>query len=342
MRFHKTIAILVLLAAAIIAAWAGWHYYGRSRHRTEETARAQRYPPVAGIRNVVLVSIDTCRADRLSCYGYGRLSTPNIDAVAREGVLFRQALAPVPMTLPSHSSMMTGAYPPVHGVRTNDGYRLGSSNVTLAKVLQAAGFDTAAFVGGFPLDARFGLGQGFQTYDGRFDKEGGEHDRRSAEEVTRRGLAWLESHQKQTDKKPFFLFLHYYDAHWPYQPPPPFDKAFADDPYAGGIAYVDSWIGRVIGRLRELGLYDNTLLVIVGDHGESLGEHNERTHCFFAYQATLRVPLVIRVPGWSYEQRAVSNEPSSKLIAQSSSLKAQSSKLIAQTAGQKAFRSNRR
>jgi arylsulfatase A-like enzyme/Tfp pilus assembly protein PilF len=285
----------------LVAAWAVWHFAG-GRRGTDGTSKpehwvASRFPPVAGIRNVILISIDTCRADRLSCYGYPRQTTPNIDALVRDAALFKQVIAPVPMTLPSHSSTMTGTYPPVHGVRTNDGYRLAASNVTLARILRDGGYSTAAFVGGFPLDARFGLDQGFETYDGHFDKEGGKHDRRSAEEVTRQGLAWLDGYKEEAAKKPFFLFLHYYDAHSPYQPPPPFDKTFADDPYAGGIAYIDSWIGRVIARLRELNLYESTLLIIAGDHGESLGEHGERTHAFYAYQSTLRVPLVIRAPG---------------------------------------------
>ena len=301
------LSLFAVFVTALGVAWGIWHYgggghggRGTAGHGGPAEGGGRKYPPVAAVRNVLLISIDTCRADRLSCYGYPRASTPNIDAVARDGVLFRQALTPVPMTLPSHSSTFTGTYPPTHGVRTNDGYHLAPSspdgqagNVTLAKVLQAAGIQTAAFVGGFPLDARFGLDQGFETYDGRFAAEGRAHDRRTAEEVTRRGLAWLDAHSQ----KPFFLFQHYYDAHSPYQPPPPFDKTFADDPYAGGIAYIDSWIGRVVDHLRARGLYDNTLIIIVGDHGESLGEHGERTHSFFVYQATLRVPLVIRAPG---------------------------------------------
>ena len=299
---RRRLVVLAALTATIVAVWAVWHF--AASHSSERGKGVEptvsRYPAVTDIRNVVLISIDTCRADRLSCYGYGRKSTPNIDAVARDGVLFQQALVSVPMTLPSHSSMMTGAYPPTHGVRANDGYHLlplssdgQAGNVTLAKILHNAGFQTAAFVGGFPLDARFGLDQGFETYDGRFDKEGGKRDRRTAEEVTARGLAWLDGH----DKAPFFLFLHYYDAHHPYHPPAPFDKTFADDPYAGGIAYVDSSIGRVIDRLRARGLYDNTLLIIVGDHGEALGEHGEQTHSFYVYQSTLHVPLIIRAPG---------------------------------------------
>jgi arylsulfatase A-like enzyme/Tfp pilus assembly protein PilF len=323
-----SIFLLTLLVATISAGLTIWYFTVRPPAGTEIIAPGvparSPYPRVPSIQNVVLISIDTCRADRLSCYGYPRPSTPNIDAVAREAVLFKQAIAPVPMTLPSHSSIMTGTYPPVHGVRGNDGYRLAplspdgqAGNVTLAKILRDAGYQTAAFVAGFPLDARFGLNQGFQTYDGQFGEEGSSHDRRSAEEVNRLGLAWLEAREKEPADpplvplspgvidtsgqhrvpRPFFLFLHYYDAHAPYQPPPPFDKIFADDPYAGGIAHVDAAIGQVIGRLRALGLYDNTLVIIVGDHGESLGEHGESTHSFFVYQSTLRVPLVIRAPG---------------------------------------------
>ena len=154
---------------------------------------------------------------------------------------------------------------------------------------------TAAFVGAFPLDARFGLNQGFDTYDGRFSEEGkkrGFFGRRTGEEVNRPALAWLEDHARQ----PFFLFLHYYDAHHPYTPHPPHTSAYADDPYAGEIAYIDNCIGRVLDRLRALGVYDNTLVIITGDHGEGLGEHGEDTHGFFIYQSTLHVPLVIRAP----------------------------------------------
>ena len=243
----------------------------------------------------MLISIDTCRADRLSCYGYKRPTTPNIDALARDGAMFKMALTPVPLTTPSHSSMFTGTYPPTHGVHLNDYDHLADSNVTLAKILREAGYQTAAFVGAFPLDSRFGLNQGFETYDGRFSQgsEKVSFSRRAGEEVNRPALAWLEGHAK----KPFFLFLHYFDAHHPYKPHPPYTSAYADDPYAGEIAYVDNCIGRVLDRLRALGVYDNTLVIITGDHGEGLGEHGEHTHSYFIYQSTLHVPLVIRAPG---------------------------------------------
>ena len=248
----------------------------RRKPATRAIAAATAAGPPAGIdaiRNVVLISIDTCRADHLSCYGYKRPTTPNIDAVARDGALFKMALTPVPLTTPAHSSMFTGTYPPTHGVHLNTYDHLADSNVTLAKTLREAGYQTAAFVGAFPLDARFGLNQGFDTYDGRFTEEEkqGFFSRRAGEEVNRPALAWLEDHARQ----PFFLFLHYYDAHHPYAPHPPCTSPFADDPYAGEIAYIDNCIGRVLDRLRALGVYDNTLVIITGDHGEGLGEHGE-------------------------------------------------------------------
>ena len=277
------------VVAVMTAGWFGWSSHQRSTR-------------IAGIHNVVLISIDTCRADHLSCYGYKRKTTPHIDAVAREGVLFRQALSPVPITTPAHSSMLTGTYPPTHGVRLNNGEALAGDNVTLAEVLRDAGYQTAAFVGGFPLDAKLGLDQGFDTYDAHFTRKiGGSAvaDERTAEEVSGPALLWLEQHAA----KPFFLFLHYYDAHSPYDPPPPYALDYADDPYAGEIAYVDSWIGRVVDRLRSLGAYDDTLLVITADHGESLGEHGETAHGFLIYQASQHVPLVIRAPRGRKDRR---------------------------------------
>ena len=164
------------------------------------------------------------------------------------------------------------------------------SNVTLAKVMRTAGYQTAAVVGGFPMSSRFGVGQGFETYDDRFpppESPGGERERK-AEEVSRRGMDWLTNHGGQ----PFFLFLHYYDPHYPYDPPPPFAPT-----YDGELAYTDQWVGKVIDKLRDLGLYDNTLVVLVGDHGEGLSERGEKEHGFLIYQNTLHVPLIVRGPG---------------------------------------------
>lgn len=270
----------MVVAAVVAAGWGGWCLH--------------RGLVGGGLRNVVLISLDTCRADRLSCYGYPRQSTPNIDSVANEGVLFDLALTPVPLTVPAHSSMLTGTYPPIHGARGNEGFRLAESNVTLAEMLRDAGYETAAFVGGFPLAALFGLNQGFNTYDGQFSESGNKrfYNERRAEEVSRPAMAWLEQH----GKKPFFLFLHYYDAHTPYAPPASYAAAYSDDLYAGEIAYTDSAVGQILDKLRRLGLYEDTLIVITGDHGESLGEHGETTHGYFAYQGTMRVPMIVRAP----------------------------------------------
>ena len=251
------------------------------------------------IRNVVIISIDTCRADYLGCYNPDRPLTPNIDKVAREGILFENVISPVPLTLPAHSSMMTGTIPPTHGVMGNGDYRLTPPNLTLAEILGANGFTTGAFVSTFVLDSQFGLDQGFDTYDDAFEtpsKEasvGGHGAERRADATTRVALDWLDEN-KASD---FFLFLHYYDPHDAYEPPEPYASRHAANPYAGEIAYTDEWIGRFLDRLKALGLDESTLVIVTADHGEMLGEHGEETHQFFIYQSAIRVPLIFRLPG---------------------------------------------
>ena len=247
------------------------------------------------IRHVLLISIDTCRADYLSCYGYPQQTTPNIDAIAEEGILFENVVTPIPWTLPAHSSMLTGTIPPYHGVHDNYAYRLGQFNVTLAEIMRQNGFQTAAIIGAFVMDSQFGLDQGFETYNDHFD---GEVDtttisQRRAEDVTRYGLKWLEEHHHE----PFFLFLHYFDPHDEYVPPEPFASAFRNNLYAGEIAYTDHCIGQVIKKLKQLRLYGSTLIIITGDHGEMLGEHGEPTHSYFIYQSAIKVPLIFKLPG---------------------------------------------
>lgn len=284
------VAIVAVIVAVIAVGLAVLYFYHRQ----------------ARIRNVVLISIDTCRADHLSCYGYKRQTTPHIDAVARDGVMFTGAMSPVPLTTPAHCSMLTGTYPPTHGVRINDGTRLAESRVTLAEIMHNAGYQTAAFVGAFPLDSKLGLNKGFDTYDCDFARKSdmsAPAGERSAQEVSRPAMDWLDRH----GKKPFLLFLHYFDPHLPYSPPEPYATDYRNDLYSGEIAYVDIWIGHVLDRLRELGVYDNTLVVITGDHGESLGEHGERAHGFFIYQSTLHVPLVIRAPKHGKDLRVDGN-----------------------------------
>lgn len=247
------------------------------------------------IDKVLLISIDTCRADVLGCYGCPLPTTPNIDAVAGEGILFENVISPVPLTLPAHCSMLTGTIPPYHGVHDNMEYRLSDSHVTLAELLTAKGFAAGAVVSAFVLDSRFGLNQGFETYHDRFDEKFEAHGiaQRRAAEVNRHTLQWLDEHAEE----PFFLFVHYYDPHAPYEPPAPFAQQFADNAYAGEVAYVDHCIGEVLGKLRQLDIYDSTLVIITGDHGEMLGEHGEADHGFFVYQGAIRVPLIFKLPG---------------------------------------------
>jgi len=240
-------------------------------------------------RNILLVTIDTLRADALGAYG-GRASTPNLDALASHGARFDFAHAHAVVTLVSHASILTGRYPYEHGIRDNTGYRLRADQPTAATLLKARGFSTAAFVGGFPLDRRFGLTPGFDVYDDRMTRSGptGEVDERErpADVVVKSALDWINA---QAGK--WFTWVHVYDPHEPYQPPGEFATRFASDPYLGEVSWTDAALGPLFDRLR--GLNRPTLVVVTGDHGESLGEHGERTHSLFAYEATLRVPLVV-------------------------------------------------
>jgi len=253
------------------------------------------------IRHVVLISMDTTRADYLSCYGCLYKTTPNIDAVAKEGVLFKNVVSSVPLTLPSHSTMMTGTYPTYHGVHDNLDYRLGQSNVTLAETLKENGFKTAGIISTYVLDSQFALDQGFDYYDDNFEKKHmvGELNERKGDETTKVAIKWLDENK---DEK-FFLFLHYYDPHSPYDPPEPFLSRFIGSRYAGEIAFTDHCIGRVIDKLKGLGIYDSTLIIITGDHGEMLGEHKEAAHAYFIYQSAIKVPLIFKLPGKSRPKR---------------------------------------
>jgi arylsulfatase A-like enzyme/Flp pilus assembly protein TadD len=255
------------------------------------------------VRNVLLISIDTLRADHVGAYGFPRPTTPHIDALAREGVLFKNVRTPVPMTLPAHVSMLTGTLPPTHGLRDNLLNRLPEESQTLAERLKAKGFATGAIVSSFVLDRRFGLGQGFDGYDDRFQAvhKIGDLSERKGDETTRVARDWLDAHQG----RPFFLFLHFYDPHDPYAPPEPFASQWKASPYEGEVAFTDHCVGQVLEKLRQLGLYDDTLIVLTGDHGEMLGEHGELNHGFFVYEGALRVPLVMKVPGAAAAARPI-------------------------------------
>jgi len=253
--------------------------------------------------NVLLITLDTTRADHLSCYresGAGPgAKTPHLDALATRGVRFAHATAQVPLTLPSHACIMTGAYPTVHGLRDMGGFVLAASHPTIASITRAVGFETAAFVGSRVLARHFGMSNGFETYDddmGSDTEEGkmpGVFPERRASVVTDRALAWLNEHANQR----FFLWAHYYDPHAPYDPPEPYRRLYAHDLYSGEIAYMDEQVGRLLDALDQRGLASRTLVVAIGDHGESLGEHGEMTHGIFLYDATTHVPLIMAGPG---------------------------------------------
>ena len=252
--------------------------------------------PAAGPpRTVVLVSIDTLRADHVGAYGDGQAETPALDAIAREGLVFDAAWSPVPLTLPAHASMLSGRYPPRHGVRANGVHRLAGTVPLVAESFARGGFRSAAVVGGYPLDARFGLARGFDLYDDRMpaSSAGAHYPERRGAEVADKAIAWLQ--QQGTDGR-VFLFVHFYDPHADYDPPPPYAARFAARPYDGEIAYVDAQVGRLRSALEAQGRWRDAVVLVVSDHGEGLGEHGEDTHAMLLYEPTLRVPLFVRAP----------------------------------------------
>ena len=241
--------------------------------------------------NVLLVTMDTTRADRLGCYGYQRAKTPNLDILAAKGVEFLNVTCQVPLTTPSHCSILTGTYPLYHQVRNNGAYILSPALTTLAEVLDGKGFATAAFVSSFTVDSRFGLDQGFEIYDDKFAEAQAfkaPNSERKAEKTFESFSRWLGRNQA----RPFFCWVHYYDPHLPYDPPAPYNVEFADSPYDGEIAYMDQVIGKTIEALREKGLLARTLVILAGDHGEAFGEKVEAGHGVFIYDGTMKVPLI--------------------------------------------------
>jgi choline-sulfatase len=245
--------------------------------------------------SVILISVDTLRADRLSSYGYQGHTTPNIDEIAKGGTLFWAIASQVPLTLPSHTSLLTSTYPFSNGVEDN-GEEVPANSVTLARVLKFHGYHTAAFVGGFVLDRRFGLNQGFDFYDSPFDlhKEGGTDVgdiKRLGSEVVDSAIKWIQGNPEG----PFFVFIHLYDLHSPYNVPQPYRARFGTG-YEAELRYVDVEIGHLWNFLTRNGLLKNTLVVFTADHGEGLGQHGESTHGYFIYQSTLWVPLIFHWP----------------------------------------------
>ena len=246
--------------------------------------------------NVLLITIDTLRPDRLSCYSEEHIRTPQIDSLARKGALFLRAFAHTPTTLPSHTNILLGTTPLYHGVHDNQNFIVRDEFLTLAEHLKPAGYATGAFVGAFPLDSRFGLTQGFDVYDDNYGSKNYQefsYVERPAEVVVQKAMEWLDGRGSD----PWFLWIHCFDPHQQYDPPEPFKTQYADAPYNGEVAYVDHELGRLFANLKKNGWEDNTLIVFTGDHGESLGQHGESTHGYFAYNSTIWIPLIIASPG---------------------------------------------
>ena len=245
--------------------------------------------------NVVLISIDTLRSDRLPAYGYDGVDTPAIDRLAADGVMFERAFTHVNVTLPSHVSLFSGLLPPQHGVRDNVGYRLGDAVPTLATELGRHGYATGGFVSSYVLRAWTGIGRGFDVYDDGV----GFQTARQLWELQRPGMETLAAASDWLDDvaaSPFFLFLHLYEPHAPYSPPAPFADRY-DDAYDGEVAAADSVVGGLIRRLQELDLYDDALVILLSDHGEGLMDHGEMDHLIFVYREVLQVPLIVKLPG---------------------------------------------
>jgi arylsulfatase A-like enzyme/Flp pilus assembly protein TadD len=277
-------ALGVALAGAVLlgGAWLAWRSHARIR---------------APARNVLLITVDTLRADALGCYGNAAAATPWMDRLAAGGVRFEAAHAQNVLTLPSHANILSGRYPFQHGVRDNAGFRFPAGMDTLATLLKARGYRTGAFVSAFPLDARFGLARGFDVYDASFV---GASQATVFLEQQRSGVKTVALARRFLDAQgaePSFCWVHVFEPHFPYDPPEPFASRFRSDPYAGEVAAADAALGPLIEPLLAAGARGGTLVVLTGDHGESLGEHGEATHGIFAYEATLRVPLILYAPG---------------------------------------------
>jgi choline-sulfatase len=289
-----------LFVVVLALAWLHTGSWAQAQPHTVATASAQ-YP------DVYLITIDTLRADHVGCYGYKQVETPALDALAADGVRFAQAFTHSPITNTSHTTILTGLLPSVHGV-TDFGVPLSPQHVTAAELLKKQGYQTAAFIGAVILDSNTlapGLDRGFDFYDNfpksespDADTKGGKRKERW-DRVERRGMevvehaeAWFDEHRKG----PHFVWVHLFDPHDPYEPPPPFAEKYKDHLYDGEIAYADSAVANWIAFLKKEGVYDNALIIVSGDHGEGLGEHGEDTHGLFLYDSTLHIPLLVKMP----------------------------------------------
>lgn len=258
--------------------------------------------------NVLLITLDTVRADHLGAYGDKDAQTPALDRLAREGVRFLDAFTHAPLTGPAHAGILTGVYPARFGIRDNAATPLPPGAPTLASTLRHAGYRTGAFIAAFILDRAYGFDHGFDQFDSHFDRfEAGDKLRaeRTAGQVLQPALAWLSTLPAD---RPFFAWVHLYDAHAPYAPPEPYRTTFRSHPYDGEIAYLDSAVGRLLATLERKGVLDRTLIVAIGDHGESLGEHGEQEHGVFLYDSVLHIPFIMRLPSRAHAGLVVSDQ----------------------------------
>ncbi|MCP5047914.1 MAG: sulfatase-like hydrolase/transferase [bacterium] len=251
--------------------------------------------------NVILITLDTLRADYISAYHKGKADTPNIDRVADEGVRFERCISQTPLTLPSHTSILSGSYPLFHQIRDNGGFLVPESLEMVSEVVQKKNFSTSAFIASYVLHSKWGINQGFDTYSDDFDltkfkKVSLGIIQKRADEVLGNAKTWLRNHKQRNGDKKFFTWVHLYDPHTPYDPPSPFKEKYPRRPYRGEVEYLDHQLGLFFDFLKQEGLYDRSLIILTADHGESLGQHGERTHGFFIYETTVHVPLIIRAP----------------------------------------------
>ena len=294
----------------VAAAGAAW-YLSAARSQTAGEVDLGGLP--SGVRrdalNVVVITLDTLRADHLSAYGSTLVKTPALDRLAGEGTRFAQAMSSAPLTLPAHSSIFTGRFPPEHGVRDNGGFFLNPEQTTLAEMLKAKGFATGGFIAAFVLDGKWGIDQGFDEYVDDFDiseRRGRSmgNVQRPGNEVVDKALPWIDSVKDSR----FFAWIHLYDPHTPYDPPEPYKTEYKGHPYRGEVAFTDAQVGRVVAFLEERGLLDKTIVAVLGDHGESLGDHGEESHGFFIYESVTHVPFIVRAP-FSNDGRARGGRP---------------------------------
>lgn len=294
MRSKKSILFLTLGILVIVAA------AGLSLLRRDKKIQA-------GDLNLLVITLDTTRADHLGAYGYSKADTPNLDFLAHNGIMFEQCYTPVPLTLPAHCSLFTGRYPLSLNVRDNGIYILGNGETTLAEKMKEKDFHTFAVIAAFVLLSKFGIGQGFDIYDDSLNSHkmyNNYTSEISASDVYRKFLQWFEANYQRR----FFAWIHLYDPHAPYSPPKKYAEKFADTlegRYAGEIAYTDSCVGNIVKMLKTRNILDNTLIVVVGDHGEAFGEHQEYGHGFFCYEEALKVPLIFYNPSLFLEAHRI-------------------------------------